>query len=91
MGGVINALLVETVRAIPLFMLGGLAFVLLSRSTLGRALIRRGSEALDSSRIDQLIQELEGLKRELVDVQERLDFTERLIASKEGDQKSLGR
>lgn len=88
---VLDALIAATIAALPIFALGGLAFVLLSRSMLGKALIRRGSEALDSSRIDQLMQELEELRRELVEVQERLDFTERLVASKDSEQSRLGR
>jgi hypothetical protein len=61
------------------------AFVVFSRSDIGRALAQRLSGHSEAG--PELLGELEGLRREveslrgeLTEVQERLDFTERLIA-----------
>jgi hypothetical protein len=66
---------------VPLVIVGGSA-ALVSRTKIGRALIDRvRSERIDSARIEQLAAELERVREELVDVQERLDTTELLLQS----------
>ncbi len=78
---------VEGILAITLIFGGGTAF-LLSISPIGRAIadrIRgRGGGESDQLRAvleshDALIDEVEGLRAEFADMQERLDFTERLL------------
>lgn len=61
------------------------AFVIFSRSEIGRAFARRLAGTGEASpewlaELDGLRREVEGLRGELTEVQERLDFTERLIA-----------
>jgi predicted nucleic acid-binding Zn-ribbon protein len=71
---------------IPIFamLIGG--FVVFSRSALGHALARRigggadGSPGLESE-VRELRGEVEALRGELTETQERLDFTERMLAS----------
>jgi hypothetical protein len=80
---------VEDILAITLLFGGGAVF-LLSISPVGRAIadrIRRGGGDLShelAARIREsqlaMEDELEGLRHELVEVQERLDFAERLLA-----------
>jgi hypothetical protein len=71
------------------FIFGGGALFLLALSPVGRALaarIRGGTPASDESqhRMEALerwmTEEFEALHQELVEVQERVDFTERLLA-----------
>jgi hypothetical protein len=79
----------EDILAITLIFGSGAAF-LLSLSPIGRAIadrIRRGSKGIDSHEISELrdaqvmlLEEMEGLRNELSDVREQLDFTERIIA-----------
>ncbi|KPJ95860.1 MAG: hypothetical protein AMS18_02130 [Gemmatimonas sp. SG8_17] len=67
---------------VPLAIVGGSA-ALVSRTELGRALIGRiRSGRVDDVRTEQLAAELEAVRQELVDVQERLDTTELLLRSK---------
>jgi len=74
------------------FIFGGGAVFLLAISPIGRALADRirgrglgGADqqirSLQDSH-DELMEEMEGLRHEVVDLQERVDFTERLLASK---------
>jgi hypothetical protein len=64
-------------------LIGG--FVVFSRSVLGHALARRigggadGSPGLES-KVRELWAEVEALRGELTETQERLDFTERMLA-----------
>jgi hypothetical protein len=68
---------------------GGATAVFLANSQIGRAVADRirgdrdptgvGARG-DDEQLDQLIEEVETLRSELTDVQERLDFTERLLA-----------
>ncbi len=67
---------------VPLVIVGGSA-VLVSRTKIGRALIDRiRSGRVDSVRMEQLAAELERVRDDLVEVQERLDTTELLLQSK---------
>jgi hypothetical protein len=61
--------------AVPLAVVGGSA-VLISKTEIGRALIARvrSSEA-ESARMEQLAADLEAVRDELIEVQERLDAT----------------
>jgi hypothetical protein len=64
-------------------LIGG--FVIFAKSDIGKALAQRlsGSTAAQPellNELDGLRREVEGLRGELAEVQERLDFTERLIA-----------
>ena len=63
---------------------GGLAA--LSRTVIGQAIAQRiaGPGNLDrelQEQLDAVRQEVDSLRRELLDTQERLDFTERMLAS----------
>jgi hypothetical protein len=79
----------EDIIAITLIFGGGTLF-LLSVSPIGRAIadrIRGRGLMRDSERTDRLeesqvgmLEELDLVRQELTDVQERLDFTERLLA-----------
>ena len=74
------------------FIFGGGAAFMLAISPIGRAIadrIRgRGLGGADQriqflqDSYDVLLEEMEGLRHEVVDLQERVDFTERLLASK---------
>lgn len=74
---------VEGVLAI-IFLFGGGTFVGVSFSPLGRALadrLRHGKVPLETPEIDPAIyQELDQLRTEMSELQERVDFTERLLA-----------
>jgi len=81
---------VEGVLAIT-FIFGGGALWLLALSPVGRALAARiqgrspGSEEMRKQveSLEQwMIQEFEAIHRELVEVQERVDFAERLLAQR---------
>ncbi len=59
----------------------GLGLAIISRSQLGRALIdrlRSHSKVPDAR--GELSEEINGLQAQLVDMEERLDFTERILA-----------
>lgn len=74
---------VEDILAI-IFIFGGGTMVVLSFSPLGRALaarIRHGREPLAAPEVDEaLYDEVDRLRHEMGEVQERLDFAERLLA-----------
>lgn len=74
---------VEDILAIT-FLFGGGTLVLLSFSPLGKAIaarIRHGQTAAPAPEIDEaLYDEVDRLRHEMVEVQERLDFAERLLA-----------
>lgn len=74
----------EDILAIT-FLFGGGTLVLLSFSPLGKALaerIRHGKQPLPAPEIDPaLYEEVDLLRAELGEIHERLDFTERLLAS----------
>ena len=79
----------EDILAITLIFGGGTLF-LLSVSPIGRAIaerIKRGSQAVDQEKLERMedaqlaiVEELDLVRQEMTDVQERLDFTERLLA-----------
>jgi len=77
------------------FIFGGGAAFLLAISPIGRAVADRirgkGLGGGSDERVrylqegqEALLEEVEGLRHEVVDLQERIDFTERLLARKEG-------
>jgi hypothetical protein len=79
----------EDILAITLIFGGGTLF-LLSVSPIGRAIaerIKHGSHAVDQQKLERIedaqlaiVDELDVVRQEMTDVQERLDFTERLLA-----------
>jgi len=78
----------EGVLAIT-FIFGGGTLFLLSISPIGKAIAERirGKATLSDDRVqslqetqDHLLDEVEGIRAEFADLQERMDFTERLIA-----------
>ncbi len=84
----------EDILAIILIFGGGTA-VLLSFSPIGRALAERilhGKQSLPAPELDAAVyEELDMLRRDMVEVQERLDFAERLLTDKHDSQlKSAG-
>lgn len=72
---------IEAILAIVLIFGGGTA-VLLSHSPIGRAIAARlrGEQPLPPGPDPAVLAELDQLRLELIDVQERLDFAERLLA-----------
>lgn len=65
---------------------GGMA-VVLSKSEIGRAIadrIRGGG--LPAAPAQALVEEVERLRRDVVDLQERMEFAERLLATKRDQQ-----
>lgn len=72
---------------VPVTMFGGGALVGISFSPIGRAIARRlgggKDEAAESqmlAEMDALREELQGLRGDMGELQERLDFAERLLA-----------
>jgi hypothetical protein len=80
---------------VPFMIFGGGTVIALSFSPVGRALARRlgGREAAVESaalaEVDALRDDLQALRHEVGDLQERLDFAERLLAQAR-DQGQLG-
>lgn len=75
---------VEDILAI-IFIFGGGTLVVLSFSPLGRALaerIRHGRQPIAPPDMSAVFDEVDGLRAELAEVHERLDFAERLLAEK---------
>lgn len=70
---------------IPVLAVFFTGLVALSRTAIGKALARRiGGEAgahLDDHRLAALEDDMERLRQELMETQERLDFAERLLAA----------
>ena len=79
----------EDIIAVTLIFGGGTLF-LLSVSPIGRAIadrIKGGSQGADHEKLERMedaqtaiVEELESVRQEMTEVQERLDFTERLLA-----------
>lgn len=68
-------------RFVPFVLIGGAAWWLLGRSEFGRSLTRRLQESgNDGESIAALASEMDQVKLQLAEVQERLDFAERLLA-----------
>jgi len=72
---------------VPVTMFGGGALVGISFSPIGRAIARRlgggkdeAAEAQALAEVDALREELQALRGEMGEMQERLDFAERLLA-----------
>lgn len=63
----------------------GVGLLFLTRSAVGRALAQRIREgSVTAEEVAALAGELEDVRRELGEMQERLDFTERLLAQQRG-------
>ena len=74
---------------VPLLVVGGSA-ALVSRTEIGRALIDRlRSGRADSAQMERLAAELEAVREELVEVQERLDTTELLLQSRRTESRQI--
>lgn len=72
----------EDILAI-IFLFGGMTLIGVSFSPVGRALadrIRYGKSAPELDASSAVLAELDGVRSELIEVQERLDFAERLLA-----------
>jgi len=82
---------VEELLAI-VFIIGGGAVFLLSISPVGRAIaerIRHGPQPVGGTADAHVLAELEQLRQEVTDLQERVEFTERLLAQRR-DQELIG-
>jgi hypothetical protein len=82
-GPTLAQLVMAIVGAIPLLgIIGWTAVKILSPLTqaLGRRIGGAGDAALVERRVDQLAQEMDVLRAQVQDAQERLDFTERMLA-----------
>jgi hypothetical protein len=67
-------------KSVPIVIAGAIAVMLFTRSTLGKAVIQRLQENPgDPEALAVLQADLEEMRRELGDVQERLDFAERRL------------
>lgn len=76
----------ELAVLIPLMFVFFTGLVVLSRTAIGKALARRiggdvGHPAALESQVRELRAEVDALRGELIETQERLDFAERLVAS----------
>lgn len=75
---------IEGVLAIT-FIFGGGTLFLLAISPVGKALadrIRHGTQPLSSGPDPEVLTELEQLRGDVTDLQERLDFAERMLSQK---------
>ena len=81
----------EDILAI-IFIFGGGTLVLLSISPVGKALAERIRGRIPHPGPDpETLAELDALRAEMTEVQERLDFAERLLADKRNDRAALPR
>ncbi len=72
-----------------LFIFGGGSLFLLAVSPVGKAIaerIRFGPHMRDGKADPEVIDELEQLRHDVTDLQERVDFAERLLAQKQASQ-----
>lgn len=84
---------------IPVLVLSVMGIVVISQTAIGRAIARRigGAEAdqLDHRRLAALEDDVQTLRQDLMEMQERLDFTERLLTDATKDREpfrhSIGR
>ena len=81
----VSMLLTSFLKFAPLLILGSGGAIFLSRSSLGKALVQRIREgSLKGEEVAALAAQLEEVRHELGEIQERLDFTERLLAQQRG-------
>jgi hypothetical protein len=76
---------------IPLIVVGGALAAYLSKTEVGRALahrIRHGPEAVDAP---EVYGELDDLRNRVLELEERLDFAERLLAQPKDAERVIGR
>ena len=77
---------IEGVLAI-IFLFGGGSVFLLAISPVGKAIadrIRHGAQPLGTGPDPEMLNEIDQLRQDVTDLQERVDFTERLLAQKQG-------
>ena len=82
----------EGVLAI-VFIFGGSSLIGLSLTPLGRAMadrIRHGAVPRPAEADPAVYEELDHLRQELIDLQERVDFAERLLAEREAPRELKG-
>lgn len=82
---------VEGILAI-IFLFGGGTVFLLAVSPVGKAIaerIRHGTQPLGGGTDPEVISELDRLRQDVTELQERVDFTERLLAQGR-DQEEIG-
>ncbi|HEV8598271.1 MAG TPA: hypothetical protein VGQ69_02830 [Gemmatimonadales bacterium] len=75
------------------FIFGGGGLFLLAISPVGRALadrIRHGPQSSSSGPDPEVLAELEQLRSDVTDLQERVDFAERLLAEKKNPRLPVG-
>ena len=76
-------------RFVPYILIGGAAWWFLGRSEFGRSLTRRLQEpGNDGETVAALASEMDQVKLQLAEVQERLDFAERLLARSDSSRAS---
>jgi hypothetical protein len=80
---------IEGVLAIALIFGGGTLF-LLAMSPIGRALAERIRGQVPTSVDPQLLADVDALRHDVAELQERVDFTERLLAQREHGQVGEG-
>ena len=81
----VSILLSMLLKIAPLLILGSGGAIFLSRSAFGKALVQRIREgSLRGEEVAALAAQLEDVRHELGEIQERLDFTERLLAQQRG-------
>ena len=90
---ILQAVTEVLVVTIPLIVVGAGGLLLLSRSRLGEAVARRiaGDSRYSSSQeqLDALQDELAGLRNQLSEMQERVDFAERLLSRADDNRREL--
>lgn len=70
-----------------IFIFGGGTLFLLAVSPVGKAIadrIRHGTQPLGSGPDPEVLNELEHLRNDVTELQERVDFAERLLSQKQG-------
>jgi hypothetical protein len=72
------------------FIFGGGTLFLLAMSPVGRALAERIRGQAPASADPQLLAEVDALRHDVAELQERVDFTERLLAQREHGQVGEG-
>lgn len=69
-----------------IFLFGGGTLFLLAVSPVGKAIadrIRHGTHAMSGGTDPEVLNELESLRNDMTELQERVDFAERLLAQKQ--------